>query len=74
MKPFPAIRSSDELPQLMTHIVVECANCVEMVPMQEGDDPVEWARQHRTVWPHHNRFRTFPIVNFSLAVDEPVKP
>ncbi|MEU0225237.1 hypothetical protein ABZ177_12910 [Streptomyces sp. NPDC006284] len=69
--PFPEISSNEELDDIWAGYYVECVGCVDMIPVQGGDDPVEWAKKHTAEKPWHTRFRATRIVNFSVTADSP---
>ncbi|MFF9171728.1 MULTISPECIES: hypothetical protein [unclassified Streptomyces] len=73
--PFPEVTSSDDLDAVEPRMYVECSGCVQMVPMLDGMDPVEWAESHAQEKPWHRGYRVHAIKNFSVtAGGYPLEP
>lgn len=71
MTPFPAVESSAGLKALPARVYVECAGCIELLPLDDIPDPVAWAAEHTRVRPWHTTFRITHITNFSTGVSLP---
>ncbi|MFI7300845.1 hypothetical protein [Streptomyces sp. NPDC050121] len=76
-KVFPEVSTAEELAGVEAIKFVECSRCVDLTPITDGVDPVEWARKHTALRPWHTTFRTHSIKNFSVPEpstepDEPV--
>ncbi|MEV6055013.1 hypothetical protein [Streptomyces sp. NPDC052107] len=68
-QPFPTIKSADELFDLPAVTYVEVAGRLRQLRVEDGEDPVEVARQLMEREPWDNRFRLVRIQRFSLPPD-----
>lgn len=76
-KAFPEVSTAKELADVEAAEFVSCSQCVDLMTITDGVDPVEWAKRHTTLRPWHTTFRTHSIKNFSVPEpatepDEPV--
>ncbi|SER75696.1 hypothetical protein SAMN04487983_1021115 [Streptomyces sp. yr375] len=63
---FPEVDSTEQLDDVLTDHYVECSKCVDMVAVEDGLDPVQWAKDHRRLRPWHTTFRTRRCTRFSV--------
>jgi hypothetical protein len=74
---FPEVNTTEELAGVEAMEFVECSRCVDLTPITDDVDPVEWARRHTTLRPWYTTFRTHSIKTFGVPdpttePDEPV--
>jgi hypothetical protein len=64
--PYPAVTSRREVSSLVPRSYIECANCLDSDPLQDGDDPLNWVAKHQEDKPYHERFRVVGTTRFSV--------